>query len=134
MHLGAIVTATDVRATTKEQVESLGGSFIMVESEESGDAAGGYAKEMSEDYKRAQAALVAEHIKKQDIVITTALIPGRPAPELVSNGELLQQHQEDGDEQLLDVLEQETEAMEWWASAQGVSSSLWGSSSSLLEE
>ncbi|HAC59256.1 MAG TPA: NAD(P)(+) transhydrogenase (Re/Si-specific) subunit alpha, partial [Rhodobiaceae bacterium] len=56
--LGAIVTATDVRATTKEQVESLGGSFIMVESEESGDAAGGYAKEMSEDYKRAQAALV----------------------------------------------------------------------------
>jgi len=56
----------------------------MVESEESGDAAGGYAKEMSDEYKRAQAALVAEHIKKQDIVITTALIPGRPAPELVS--------------------------------------------------
>jgi len=82
--LGAIVTATDVRATTKEQVESLGGSFIMVESDESGDAAGGYAKEMSEDYKRAQAALVAEHIKKQDIVITTALIPGRPAPVLVT--------------------------------------------------
>ena len=82
--LGAIVSATDVRAATKEQVESLGGTFVMVESEESGDAAGGYAKEMSEDYKRAQAALVAEHIKKQDIVITTALIPGRPAPELVS--------------------------------------------------
>jgi NAD(P) transhydrogenase subunit alpha len=82
--LGAIVTATDVRATTKEQVESLGGTFIMVESDEAGDAAGGYAKEMSDDYKRAQAALVAEHIKKQDIVITTALIPGRPAPVLVT--------------------------------------------------
>ncbi|MEX0840099.1 MAG: Re/Si-specific NAD(P)(+) transhydrogenase subunit alpha [Parvibaculum sp.] len=82
--LGAIVSATDVRSATKEQVESLGGTFIMVESEESGDAAGGYAKEMSDDYKRRQAALVAEHIKKQDIVITTALIPGRPAPELVS--------------------------------------------------
>ena len=82
--LGCIVSATDVRSTTKEQVESLGGTFVMVESEESGDAAGGYAKEMSEEYKRAQAALVAEHIKKQDIVITTALIPGRPAPELIS--------------------------------------------------
>jgi NAD(P) transhydrogenase subunit alpha len=82
--LGAIVSATDVRSATKEQVESLGGTFVMVESDESGDAAGGYAKEMSEDYKRRQAALVAEHIKKQDIVITTALIPGRPAPELVS--------------------------------------------------
>jgi len=82
--LGAIVSATDVRSATREQVESLGGTFVMVESEESGDAAGGYAKEMSDDYKRAQAALVAEHIKKQDIVITTALIPGRPAPELVS--------------------------------------------------
>jgi NAD(P) transhydrogenase subunit alpha len=82
--LGCIVSATDVRDTTKEQVESLGGTFIMVESEESGDAAGGYAKEMSDEYKRAQAALVAEHLKKQDIVITTALIPGRPAPELIS--------------------------------------------------
>ncbi|MDZ4379722.1 MAG: Re/Si-specific NAD(P)(+) transhydrogenase subunit alpha [Parvibaculum sp.] len=82
--LGAIVSATDVRSATKEQVESLGGTFVMVESEESGDAAGGYAKEMSDEYKRAQAALVAEHIKKQDIVITTAFIPGRPAPELVS--------------------------------------------------
>ncbi|HMM13109.1 MAG TPA: Re/Si-specific NAD(P)(+) transhydrogenase subunit alpha [Parvibaculum sp.] len=82
--LGCIVSATDVRSTTKEQVESLGGTFVMVESEESGDAAGGYAKEMSEDYKRRQAELVAEHIKKQDIVITTALIPGRPAPVLVT--------------------------------------------------
>ena len=82
--LGCIVSATDVRATTKEQVESLGGTFVMVASDESGDAAGGYAKEMSDEYKAAQAALVAEHIKKQDIVITTALIPGRPAPMLVS--------------------------------------------------
>jgi NAD(P) transhydrogenase subunit alpha len=82
--LGCIVSATDVRSATKEQVESLGGTFVMVESSESGDAAGGYAKEMSDEYKRAQAALVAEHIKKQDIVITTALIPGRPAPVLVT--------------------------------------------------
>lgn len=82
--LGCIVSATDVRSATKEQVESLGGTFVMVESDESGDAAGGYAKEMSDEYKAAQAALVAEHIKKQDIVITTALIPGRPAPVLVS--------------------------------------------------
>ncbi len=84
--LGAVVLATDVRAVAKEQVESLGANFVMVENEESAQAetAGGYAKEMSEDYKRAQAALVAETIAKQDIVITTALIPGRPAPELVS--------------------------------------------------
>lgn len=82
--LGCIVSATDVRSATKEQVESLGGTFVMVESDESGDAAGGYAKEMSDEYKAAQAALVAEHIKKQDIVITTALIPGRPAPVLVN--------------------------------------------------
>ena len=82
--LGAIVTATDVRAAAKEQVESLGASFVMVESEESGDGGGGYAKEMSDEYRKKQAELVAEHIKKQDIVITTALIPGRPAPELVS--------------------------------------------------
>jgi NAD(P) transhydrogenase subunit alpha len=84
--LGAVVSATDVRPAAKEQVESLGASFVMVESEETKQAetAGGYAKEMSEDYKRQQAALVAEHIKKQDIVICTALIPGRPAPKLVS--------------------------------------------------
>ena len=84
--LGAVVSATDVRAATKEQVESLGGKFIMVEADpdESGETAGGYAKEMSEDYKRRQAALVAEHIKSQDIVITTALIPGRPAPRLIT--------------------------------------------------
>ena len=84
--LGAIVTATDVRAVAKEQVESLGGTFVMVEAdaEDSGETAGGYAKEMSADYQKRQAALVAEHIAKQDIVITTALIPGRPAPELVT--------------------------------------------------
>jgi len=84
--LGAIVSATDVRPAAKEQVESLGASFVMVESEETEEAetAGGYAKEMSEDYKRRQAALVAETLEKQDIVICTALIPGRPAPLLVT--------------------------------------------------
>jgi NAD(P) transhydrogenase subunit alpha len=84
--LGAVVSATDVRPAAKEQVESLGASFVMVESEETRQAetAGGYAKEMSEDYKRKQAALVAEHIRKQDVVICTALIPGRPAPRLVT--------------------------------------------------
>jgi NAD(P) transhydrogenase subunit alpha len=84
--LGAVVSATDVRPATKEQVESLGGKFVMVESEETAEAetAGGYAKEMSEDYKRQQAELVATTIAKQDIVITTALIPGRTAPVLVT--------------------------------------------------
>jgi H+-translocating NAD(P) transhydrogenase subunit alpha len=84
--LGAIVTATDVRPATKEQVESLGAKFLAVEDEEFKNAqtAGGYAKEMSAEYKAKQAALTAEHIKKQDIVITTALIPGRPAPRLVT--------------------------------------------------
>ena len=84
--LGAIVTATDVRPAPKEQVESLGAKFLAVEDEEFKNAqtAGGYAKEMSKEYQAKQAALVAEHIKKQDIVITTALIPGRPAPKLVS--------------------------------------------------
>ena len=84
--LGAVVTATDVRPATKEQVESLGAKFVAVEDEEFKNAqtAGGYAKEMSAEYRAKQAALVSEHIKKQDIVITTALIPGRPAPKLVS--------------------------------------------------
>ncbi|TWA67691.1 NAD(P) transhydrogenase subunit alpha [Azospirillum baldaniorum] len=84
--LGAIVSATDVRPAVKEQVQSLGGSFVAVENEEfkQAETSGGYAKEMSDDYKRQQAALVAEHIKKQDIVITTALIPGRKAPILVT--------------------------------------------------
>ncbi len=84
--LGAIVTATDVRPATKEQVESLGAKFLAVENEEFQQAqtAGGYAKEMSKEYQAAQAALTASHIAKQDIVITTALIPGRPAPRLIS--------------------------------------------------
>lgn len=84
--LGAVVSATDVRPAAKEQVESLGGSFVAVEDEEfkQAETAGGYAKEMSAEYKKKQAALVAEHIAKQDIIITTALIPGRPAPELIS--------------------------------------------------
>ncbi len=84
--LGAVVTATDVRPATKEQVESLGAKFTAVEDEEFKNAqtAGGYAKEMSKEYQAKQAELVSEHIKKQDIVITTALIPGRKAPILVS--------------------------------------------------
>lgn len=84
--LGAIVTATDVRPATKEQVESLGGTFIAVENREfeKAQTEGGYAKEMSADYKEKQAKLIAEHITKQDIVICTALIPGRPAPQLIS--------------------------------------------------
>lgn len=84
--LGAVVTATDVRPATKEQVESLGAKFVAVEDEEFQNAqtAGGYAKEMSDEYKAKQAALTATHITKQDIVITTALIPGRPAPTLVT--------------------------------------------------
>jgi H+-translocating NAD(P) transhydrogenase subunit alpha len=84
--LGAIVTATDVRPAAKEQVESLGAKFIAVEDDEfkAAETAAGYAKEMSKDYQAKQAALVADHIRKQDIVITTALIPGRPAPRLIS--------------------------------------------------
>ena len=84
--LGAVVTATDVRPAAKEQVESLGGKFVAVLDEEfkAAETATGYAKEMSAEYQAKQAALVAEHIKKQDVVITTALIPGRPAPRLVS--------------------------------------------------
>jgi NAD(P) transhydrogenase subunit alpha len=84
--LGAVVSATDVRPATKEQVESLGGKFVAVEDEEfkAAETAGGYAKEMSAEYRAKQAALISEHIKKQDMVITTALIPGRAAPRLVS--------------------------------------------------
>jgi NAD(P) transhydrogenase subunit alpha len=84
--LGAVVTATDVRPATKEQVQSLGGKFVAVEDEEfkAAETAGGYAKQMSAEYQAKQAALVAEHIKLQDIVVTTALIPGRKAPVLVS--------------------------------------------------
>ena len=84
--LGAVVTATDVRPATKEQVESLGAKFIAVEDDEFRNAqtAGGYAKEMSPEYQAKQAELISGHIGKQDIVITTALIPGRPAPRLVT--------------------------------------------------
>jgi len=84
--LGSVVTATDVRPATKEQVQSLGAKFVAVEDEEfkAAETAGGYAKQMSPEYQAKQAALVADHIKSQDIVITTALIPGRKAPVLVS--------------------------------------------------
>jgi H+-translocating NAD(P) transhydrogenase subunit alpha len=84
--LGAVVTATDVRPATREQVESLGAKFVAVEDEEfkQAETAGGYAKEMSDAYKAKQADLISSHIAKQDIVITTALIPGRPAPRLIS--------------------------------------------------
>jgi len=84
--LGGVVSATDVRPAAKEQVESLGASFVAVENEEFKEAetAGGYAKEMSKDYQKEQQALIEDTIAKQDIVITTALIPGRPAPKLVS--------------------------------------------------
>ncbi|MBJ6126508.1 Re/Si-specific NAD(P)(+) transhydrogenase subunit alpha [Microvirga splendida] len=84
--LGAVVTATDVRPAAKEQVESLGAKFIAVEDEEfkQAETAGGYAKEMSAEYRAKQAELVASHIAKQDIVVTTALIPGRPAPKLIT--------------------------------------------------
>jgi len=84
--LGAVVSANDVRPAAKEQVESLGGKFVAVEDDEfkQAETAGGYAKEMSAAYKEKQAALTASHISKQDIVITTALIPGRPAPKLIS--------------------------------------------------
>lgn len=85
--LGAVVSATDVRFAAKEQVESLGANFVTVDEEAMKDAetSGGYAKEMSEDFQQRQREFVAEHIKKQDIVITTALIPGRPAPQLVTS-------------------------------------------------
>ena len=85
--LGAIVTATDVRPASKEQVESLGAKFVAVMDDEfkSAETAGGYAKEMSKEYQAKQAELVAGHIAKQDIVITTALIPGRKAPVLASD-------------------------------------------------
>ena len=88
--LGAQVSATDVRSATKEQIESLGAKAIFVEDVAGieGEGAGGYATEMSDEYKAAQAELVSTHIAKQDIVITTALIPGRPAPRLVSDAQI----------------------------------------------
>jgi NAD(P) transhydrogenase subunit alpha len=88
--LGALVSATDVRSATKEQIESLGAKAIFVEDVKGieGEGSGGYATEMSDEYKAAQAALVSSHIAKQDIVITTALIPGRPAPRLISDAQI----------------------------------------------
>jgi len=88
--LGAIVSATDVRSATKEQIESLGAKAIFVEDVKGieGEGSGGYATEMSDEYKARQAELVSGHIAKQDIVITTALIPGRPAPRLISDAQL----------------------------------------------
>lgn len=88
--LGAQVSATDVRSATKEQIQSLGAKAIFVENVAGieGEGAGGYATEMSDEYKAAQAELVSSHIAKQDIVITTALIPGRPAPRLISDAQI----------------------------------------------
>ncbi|MGE4431333.1 MAG: NAD(P) transhydrogenase subunit alpha [Sphingobium sp.] len=88
--LGAQVSATDVRSATKEQIESLGAKPIFVENVQGieGEGSGGYATEMSEEYQKAQAQLVSSHIAKQDIVITTALIPGRPAPRLISDAQI----------------------------------------------
>jgi NAD(P) transhydrogenase subunit alpha len=88
--LGAVVSATDVRSATKEQIQSLGAKPIFVESVAGieGEGAGGYATEMSEEYQKAQADLVSSHIAKQDIVITTALIPGRAAPRLISDAQI----------------------------------------------
>jgi NAD(P) transhydrogenase subunit alpha len=88
--LGALVSATDVRSAVKEQIESLGAKAIFVENVKGieGEGAGGYATEMSDEYKAAQAALVSSHIAKQDIVITTALIPGRPAPRLINDAQI----------------------------------------------
>jgi len=82
--LGAIVSATDVRAASKEQVESLGGKFLMVEQEENLETAGGYAKEASEEFKKKQTDLLKDALKKNDIVICTALIPGKPAPRIIN--------------------------------------------------
>ena len=88
--LGAQVSATDVRSATREQIQSLGAKPIFVETVAGieGEGAGGYATEMSDEYRKAQAALVSDHIAKQDIVITTALIPGKPAPRLISDKQL----------------------------------------------
>lgn len=83
--MGAVVSAFDVRSATKEQVQSLGGTFVEVESDESGDAVGGYAKEMSDEYKARQAAKIREVLGKSDIAICTALIPGKPAPRLITD-------------------------------------------------
>ena len=82
--LGAIVSATDVRSASKEQVESLGGKFLMVDNTEDMETTGGYAKETSEEYKKKQAEMMEDALKKNDIVICTALIPGKPAPRILT--------------------------------------------------
>ena len=82
--LGAIVSATDVRLTAKEQVESLGGKFLTVEGSENLETKGGYAKEASEDFKKKQAEMLVNAVSKSDIIICTALIPGRPAPRIIT--------------------------------------------------
>ena len=82
--LGAIVSATDVRSASKEQVESLGGKFLTVDKNEDMETSGGYAKEVSEDYKKKQAEMMQEALKKNDIIICTALIPGKPAPRILT--------------------------------------------------
>ena len=87
--LGAVVSATDVRFASKEQVESLGAKFVFVESEENLETAGGYAKEVTEDYKKKQEELMKQTVKNQDVIITTALIPGKKAPLLISEDMVL---------------------------------------------
>ena len=82
--LGAIVSATDVRAASKEQVESLGGKFLTVDTEDNMETSGGYAKEASAEYKKKQADMMRDALKKNDIVICTALIPGKPAPRILN--------------------------------------------------
>ena len=82
--LGAIVEVSDIRGAVKEQVESLGGKFIDLPMDESGDGEGGYAKEVTPEFLKKQQAIVAEHVKNADVVITTAAVPGRPAPKLVT--------------------------------------------------
>ena len=82
--MGAIVFATDVRLASKEQVESLGGKFLTVDQSEDMETKGGYAKEVSDDYKKKQAEMMKEALKKSDIVICTALIPGKPAPRILT--------------------------------------------------
>ena len=82
--LGAIVSATDVRSASKEQVESLGGKFLTVDKNEDMETSGGYAKEVSDDYKKKQAEMMQDALKKNDIVICTALIPGKPAPRILT--------------------------------------------------
>ena len=86
--LGAIVSATDVRAASKEQVESLGGKFLMVEQKENLETAGGYAKEASEEFKKKKAELLKEALRKKDIVICTDLIPGKPAPKIINEEQI----------------------------------------------